>query len=390
MYFKIINEINNFLENIGIGNSPVNPSEFQSVFVKKLSNQNIIREKRRIKSGSSSTTINQTHIDVTGQSGMLFFFKKLDNSTTDLQEIDIDLFYNNFLYLRDIDDSKAILDSNGNTVFVRKSSDIPSRYISKQGFDKILHSSAYKKCGHTGDQVQINIPDSNEVFTQFQHYAYQDDALIFLRYDYFHYLSIIIPSTFSAELYKLTNTHVNQNINVAYKNPTYDDKLSLQLQHESILKDLLHDEIDIQMLQNNLSNSPTSGSEVERIVKARVAQGAFRRLLLLKYNHKCCLCNIHTTSVLRASHIKEWSYSSHKERMDANNGLLLCANHDALFDKHLISFEPESGSIIISTSLKETEKKTLNLDEAFVLSIPEAMKPYLKHHYNKFSEKEGL
>lgn len=390
MYFKIIDEINRFLKDIGIGNTPINPLEFESVFVKKLSNQNICREKRRIKSGEKSTKINQTHIDVTGQTSMLFFFEELDKSTTDLQEIDIDLFYNNFSYLKDVDASKKILDSKGNTVFQRKSSDIPAQYSLVHGFDKILHSSAYKKYGHTGDQVQINIPDSDETFTQFQHFAYQGDALIFLRYDYLHYLSILIPYTLSKELYKLTNTHGTKNINVAYHNPSYNEEFSLQLQRESISKDLLHDESDIQILQNNLNESSTAGSEIERIVKARVAQGAFRRLMLIEYNHKCCLCNIHTTSALRGSHIKEWSDSSPKERIDANNGLLLCANHDALFDKHLISFNPETGNIIVSISLEEAEKEALNLDETFVLDISKDMKPYIKYHYNKFSKKEGL
>lgn len=43
-------------------------------------------------------------------------------------------------------------------------------------------------------------------------------------------------------------------------------------------------------------------------------------------HHHCNLCDISTTSVLRASHIKEWAQSSKEERIDANNGLLLCAN----------------------------------------------------------------
>ena len=51
-------------------------------------------------------------------------------------------------------------------------------------FNFTLHSSAYKKYGHTGDQVQINIPDSEEAFTQLQRFAFQDDALVMLRYDY--------------------------------------------------------------------------------------------------------------------------------------------------------------------------------------------------------------
>ena len=100
------------------------------------------------------------------------------------------------------------------------------------------------------------------------------------------------------------------------------------------------------------------GNRCREICKTRVSQGSFRRLLLLERHH-CNLCDITTTSVLRASHIKEWSESSREERIDANNGLLLCANHDALFDRHQISFNPETGNICISESIDDEQKLRL-------------------------------
>lgn len=48
MYKLIIDLLNNFLNYIHIPGTPLNPDVFQGVFVKKLSNQNIIKEKRRI------------------------------------------------------------------------------------------------------------------------------------------------------------------------------------------------------------------------------------------------------------------------------------------------------------------------------------------------------
>ena len=56
--------------------------------------------------------------------------------------------------------------------------------------------------------------------------------------------------------------------------------------------------------------------------------------------------------MLIGSHIKEWSASS---ELDVNNGLLLCAHHDALFDKHLISFD-NANKLIVSPTLTEQEK----------------------------------
>lgn len=48
MYRQIINELNRFLNFINIPGIPLNPDAFQGVLVKKLSNQNIIKDKRRI------------------------------------------------------------------------------------------------------------------------------------------------------------------------------------------------------------------------------------------------------------------------------------------------------------------------------------------------------
>lgn len=115
MYKQIIDVLNQFLNYIHIPGTPLNPDVFQGVFVKKLSNQNIIKDKRRINAGDTSSTVNQTHIDVTGQQGMLFFFEELNSTTTSVQSIDIDIYDNVFRYLHEIDRSTSRSDANGNT-----------------------------------------------------------------------------------------------------------------------------------------------------------------------------------------------------------------------------------------------------------------------------------
>ena len=80
MYRQIIDTLNQFLNYIHIPGTPLNPDAFQGILVKKLSNQNIIKDKRRINAGDTSSTVNQTHIDVTGKQGMLFFFEELNNA----------------------------------------------------------------------------------------------------------------------------------------------------------------------------------------------------------------------------------------------------------------------------------------------------------------------
>lgn len=386
MYRQIIDELNRFLNSINVSGTPLNPDAFQGVFVKKLSNQNIIKDKRRINAGETVSTVNQTHIDITGQSSMLFFFEELNNTTTASQSIDIDLYDNNLRYLQGNDNATRRIDTAGNTYFVRETTIVPP-YLTD--WNLTLHSSAYKKYGHAGDQVQINIPDAEEPFTQLQRYAFQDDALVILRYDYLRYMAILIPCELCGNLYSITNTHGNQHVNYVALNSAYNFTLAHQIQYEVISSDVDYDDVAATMLQNTLNNNPGAGTDIEKIVKTRVSQGSFRRLLLLE-RHQCNLCDITTTSVLRASHIKEWSESSREERIDANNGLLLCANHDALFDHHQISFEPNTGDICISTSIDAEQRAALSLSDSFNLPMSDRMKSYMQIHYKKFADKENL
>ncbi|WP_237704111.1 HNH endonuclease [Planococcus donghaensis] len=65
--------------------------------------------------------------------------------------------------------------------------------------------------------------------------------------------------------------------------------------------------------------------------------------MLLQRESKCALCGVYNPRLLIVSHIKPWSTSTNDERLDVHNGLLLCSNHDALFDKKLISFTDNRG-----------------------------------------------
>jgi len=62
-----------------------------------------------------------------------------------------------------------------------------------------------------------------------------------------------------------------------------------------------------------------------------------------------------------------------------NNGLLLCPNHDALFDKHLISFD-KHGQIVISQTLDETLKMFLNVNDGMRIELNEKQLSYMKDH----------
>ena len=133
-------------------------------------------------------------------------------------------------------------------------------------------------------------------------------------------------------------------------------------------------------LKSKIANLPSTEQEI--VTKARVGQGYFRDLLINKYSCKCALCNISTKSMLMASHIKEWALSTDAEKLDENNGLLLCAHHDALFDKHLITFD-DSGNVEVSPTLSDQEKVDLGLTALPSITVTQDMLPYLAVHQNK-------
>lgn len=119
-------------------------------------------------------------------------------------------------------------------------------------------------------------------------------------------------------------------------------------------------------------------NEVERKIKVRVTQGKFRDSLL-KRDKKCVICGLDIELLLVASHIKPWSKANDYEKQDENNGILLCANHDALFDKGYISFD-DYGKIYISKLIDKDSYKMLNINEAISIKINENQDKYMEYH----------
>ncbi len=129
---------------------------------------------------------------------------------------------------------------------------------------------------------------------------------------------------------------------------------------------------------SEIENTNVLGSEKAALVKIRVNQGIFRDKLLKKYS-KCCLCGISNTALLVASHIKPWIDSDSKEKLDSENGFLLCPNHDKLFDGGWISFN-DDGKILISDMLQKSDRELMNIHEGMMISLSEKNKQYLKFH----------
>jgi putative restriction endonuclease len=126
----------------------------------------------------------------------------------------------------------------------------------------------------------------------------------------------------------------------------------------------------------NMDESTDGPTESQRMVKTRLAQGFFRRMVLMAYQGKCCISGNPIPELLVASHILPWA--SHPEhRVNPCNGLCLSRLHDGAFDQGLITFD-EDYRLVLSKRIRDHlahrsihdnfacfEGKPLNLPEKF-------------------------
>jgi hypothetical protein len=129
----------------------------------------------------------------------------------------------------------------------------------------------------------------------------------------------------------------------------------------------------------------------------------FRELLIASGRGiKCEMinCRINLVKVLIASHIRPVNFIkkdrklSKEEKLrqisDCNNGFLFCRNHDALFDKFLITFSSE-GKIIASDHVKRViDTFHLSLDDISLKIKNQEINNYLQFHQKAFEERNKI
>lgn len=145
------------------------------------------------------------------------------------------------------------------------------------------------------------------------------------------------------------------------------------------------DEAIIEEIESELESLQIEGKERFSYIKARVNQNVFRERLLKRYSN-CCLCKVSNPDFLIASHIKPWAVSEVNEKLDCDNGLLLCPNHDALFDSGYISFK-DDGTIMLSDDLKQIDAMFMNVDSSRRINLTIGNKKYMKYHRDKIFKK---
>lgn len=124
-----------------------------------------------------------------------------------------------------------------------------------------------------------------------------------------------------------------------------------------------------------------NSTERSGLVTSRVGQGGYRKRIIYRWDGKCAVTGFTDNRILIASHIVPWAESDDHERLDVNNGILLSPNYDALFDKHLISFE-NSGKIILSDSIEYSEFKRIGVtgQEKIIKPLSRDNFIYLERH----------
>ena len=145
---------------------------------------------------------------------------------------------------------------------------------------------------------------------------------------------------------------------------------------------------DIDELEKCLASKtdPEKRTEIETLIKARLGQGIFRQNVLEQYP-SCPLTGLDIQPLLIASHIKPWSVCNNNERLDPFNGLMLAPNIDRLFDKGLITFDPD-GTIKISPKIDPENQKRLGISSDMKLKIRPKSKKYFEYHRNHVFQKE--
>lgn len=85
--------------------------------------------------------------------------------------------------------------------------------------------------------------------------------------------------------------------------------------------------------------------------ESKQLQAFYKDTLFHEFDHRCPICGIDLPHMLIGSHIKPFRDCAHLyEPIDHNNGLLLCRNHDYLFDQGYITFD-DAGMLQLSREL---------------------------------------
>lgn len=299
--------INSFLVSIN-KLQPLSEDLFQGIFVKKLSNANLITRKKYTIISTGKKT-HQSHLDLTGQATLSFFFGDEPLCDHEYSQIMLDIPVDHLKLLQELDNHKEIIQKRGQNnedaiVLQRK---IPTNYTFKHTSDLYHYAYAFKKLeGHNGNQNQINRLQNKDEFFDLCASAYENDLLILMKHNINHYICLLIPSEYSTEITRLIGTSINYSV----QNPVYNEHAASSSFCKIMESNVKKEFSDIDELVQ--TSSGLNGQDKEQLTKVRVGQSSFRKLLIEQRGCTCELCSINLPEILRASHIQSWASSSRR------------------------------------------------------------------------------
>lgn len=131
------------------------------------------------------------------------------------------------------------------------------------------------------------------------------------------------------------------------------EALLAKLQNRNV-REITLDPIDDLAIEKDIL-SGREGCDVDRIVKTRVNQSIFRRVVINNYSNSCAICALDIKNLLVASHILKWSENL-ANRLNPENGLCLCNIHDRAFELGYLGIN-SNYKILISKELREIREK---------------------------------
>lgn len=134
----------------------------------------------------------------------------------------------------------------------------------------------------------------------------------------------------------------------------YQSEVLLAKYQNKNIEDIALNQNEIQEIKKDILQGK-EGKYIERIVKTRVNQSLFRKVVVNNYSNSCAVCSLDIQSLLVASHILKWSENK-EHRLNPTNGLCLCNIHDRAFELGYIGINTDY-SILLSEEIKQVKKR---------------------------------
>lgn len=132
------------------------------------------------------------------------------------------------------------------------------------------------------------------------------------------------------------------------------------------------------------------GDERESVVRTRVNQHVFRRMILARYDETCCVTGLTLPELLVAGHIVPWA-DAPEERLNPRNGLCLNPLHDRAFERGLLTIDDDFRIVIAERVRDDASPAAADLLLSYhgeSLRLPDAFSPdpeLLRRHRERFA-----